>query len=235
MQIDIKKRGRAALFLILGILFFGCDSSSTKGDTTGNGIITKPDVTAYPEANLTEEMKYTLAYMWNEEKLAKDIYLAFYTRNEAVEFYTIATKGETTHQGLVHDLVEKYDLNITNLVDYEVRYTEAELDALGQGVFALPELQTLYDTYYAQGAVSLQDAYKTGCQIEVKNINDLEEKITLSGTAQDMADVFTYLKQGSYKHYWTFSDALAAQGVSDGCCSLGIMDGIDYCHPEYPK
>ncbi len=47
--------------------------------------------------------------------------------------------------------------------------------------------------------------------------------------------LFTVLRDASYNHYWAFDKGLKDLGVSDGCCSLGTIDGINYCHSEYPK
>ena len=58
--------------------------------------------------------KYTIAFMWNEEKLAKDIYLELNLIYPTQQLENIATKSETMHQALVEDLVQRYDLNITN-------------------------------------------------------------------------------------------------------------------------
>jgi len=44
-------------------------------------------------------------------------------------------------------------------------------------------------------------------------------------------DVFNFLRDGSYKHYWAFDKGLKNMGIDNGCCSLGT----NYCHPEYPQ
>ena len=142
---------------------------------------------------------------------------------------------EATHELLVRNLVEKYDLNVTNLVNYGDYYTQEELDAMPDGVFAIGELQTLYDTLYDEGNDSAVDALKVGCKVEVLDITDLTEYIATAGESQDLVDVFTYLREGSYKHYWAFDGELKTLGVSEGCCAVGVVDGVDYCHPEYPK
>ena len=47
---------------------------------------------------------------------------------------------------------------------------------------------------------------------------------------------FTNIASNSeYKHNWAFDKGLINQGVAEGCCSIGVLNGIDYCHPEYPK
>ena len=186
-----------------------------------------------PESNLTEEQKYTLAYMWNEEKLAKDIYLALYDMWGQQTFYNIATRSETRHEEAVESLVQKYDINITNLENYEIHYSEEELRALAPGEYSVPEVQELYDTLYAKGSQSLQDALEVGCMVEVTDVNDLNEDIEIAEGAEDLVLVFGFLRSGSYNHYWAFDRALKNIGVSEGCCSLGA----EYCKTpeEYPS
>ena len=186
-----------------------------------------------PESNLTDEQKYTLAYMWNEEKLAKDIYLALNGLTPHQSLYNIATRSETRHEAAVESLVQKYDINITNLENYEISYSEEELRALAPGQYSVPEVQELYDTLYAKGSQSLQDALEVGCMVEVTDVNDLDEDIEIAGDAEDLTIVFSFLRSGSYNHYWAFDRALKNLGVTDGCCSLGE----EYCktEEEYPS
>ena len=185
-----------------------------------------------PESNLTDEQKYTLAYMWNEEKMAKDIYLALNDLTPHQTLYNIATRSETRHEAAVESLVQKYDINITNLDNYEIRYSEEELRALAPGQFSVPEVQELYDTLYSKGSQSLQDALEVGCMVEVTDVNDLDEDIEIAGDAEDITIVLSFLRSGSYNHYWAFDRALKNLGVTDGCCSLGE----EYCktEEEYP-
>ena len=220
------------LILLIGWVVSGCDSSSSGSD--GSPTQSVYDVYSYPTYTLTEDMKYSLAYMWHEEKLARDIYLALNEKYANSKMAMIASNGEETHITLVQSLVKKYDLNITNLSDYEVSYTEAELNALGSGEFAVPEIQSLYDDLYARGSASAEAALKVGCMVEVTDINDLTLYISQAGETEDLADVFTYLRSGSYKHYWAFDAELTALGVAEGCCSIGTVGGVDYCHDEYP-
>lgn len=195
----------------------------------GNGL----DLSLYPVSNLTEEQKYTIAYMWNEEKLAKDIYLALNDIYPTQQLEKIATQAETKHQALVEELVQRYDLNITNLVDYSESYSEAELRAFAPGEFGIQAIQDLYDVLYEKGSQSQQDALEVGCMVEVTDINDLNEDILIAEetNASDLVAVFNNLRDGSYSHYWAFDKGLKNMNVTDGCCSLGQ----EYCHPEYPQ
>ncbi len=182
---------------------------------------------------LNDEQKHTLAYMWNEEKLAKDVYLAIYAVNPHTTLYNIATRAETVHQATVQSLVEAYDLNITNLVDYTTSYSEEELNSMDPGVFAIDEIQSLYDTLYLKGIQSTQDALEVGCMVEVTDINDLDHDIEIVQGADDIVSAFENLRDGSYSHYWAFDNALKAMGISDGCCTIGD----DFCKTtdEYPQ
>ncbi len=183
--------------------------------------------------DLTDEQKYALAYMWNEEKLAKDIYLALNDLYPHQTLYNIPTRSEVEHEAAVEALVQKYDINITNLKDYKINYSEEELRALAPGEYAVPEVQELYDNLYEKGSQSLQDALEVGCMVEVTDIDDLNRYIEIANGKEDLITTFEFLKRGSYNHYWAFDKALKDMGVSEGCCSLGAK----YCktEEEYPR
>jgi hypothetical protein len=71
------------------------------------------------------------------------------------------------------------------------------------------------------------------CMVEAVDIDVLDEYLRLAeeANASDVLDVFIFLRNGSYKHYWAFHHGLVDMGVTEGCCSLGD----DFCHPEYPQ
>ncbi|SFP24761.1 ferritin-like domain-containing protein [Hydrogenimonas thermophila] len=189
-------------------------------------------ISTLPTSELTNEQKYLLAYMWNEEKLAKDIYFALNEITPHQALYNIAANSETTHEAMVEALIEKYDLNITNLTDYSGGYSADELSAFAPGQYELPEIENLYNVLYEKGSQSLIDALQVGCMVEVTDINDLDKDIATASGADDLVMVFSNLRSGSYNHYWAFDSALKALGVSDGCCSAGE----EYCKTadEYP-
>ena len=226
--------------LVMAVLLAGCGGSdsvtktsgsgdgSGHGDSDGMGV----DLSTMEKVPLTEEQKYSLAYMWHEEKLAYEIYLELNAVNPASQFVNIATTSEIKHIALVQQLVAWYDLNISNVGgDYMIEYSQDELANMPRGVFAIEPLQDLYDTLYAKGKASPQDSFEVGCMVEVVDVNDLEVYITEAGTNAALVDTFTILRDGSYKHYWSFDSGLKNLGVTDGCCSLGS----DYCKPDYPN
>jgi hypothetical protein len=189
-------------------------------------------INSTPVADLNETQEATLAYMWDEERLARDLYLAFNDLTPSTTLYNIATNAESKHVESVELLVKKYDLNLFNAPDYSGGYDAAALADVSAGEYINPDLTTLYDTLYAEGSQSEQAALEVGCKVEVTDISDLDRDILLAGEAQDISLVFQNLRSGSYSHYWAFDKALKNIGVSEGCCSLGD----EYCktEAEYP-
>ncbi len=199
-----------------------------------------------PTPNLSSEVKETIAYMGNEERLAHDVYLNLYNYHkensgiDIMQLYNIATNSETQHISIVQDLVKRYDLNITELSDVNETVilqnnmsADMSVEDMPSGVYAVEVIQNLYDTLYAKGIQSQQDALEVGCMVEVTDVNDLDMDIqtALDANATDVVAAFEVLRNGSYNHYWAFDKGLKNMGVEDGCCSLGEA----YCHPEYPQ
>lgn len=170
--------------------------------------------------------------MWDEEKLAKDLYYKlaeiYSEYNVSKVFNNIASKSETVHQEAVELLLDKYKISVDDVPYYEDRDLNSDYPP---EVFSLPEIQDLYEQLLNQRMISLEDALKVGCIVEVTDVNDLNEEIENTDNA-DMIKLFEFLRQGSYNHYWAFDRALKSIGVQDGCCSLGK----EYCKTleEYP-
>jgi hypothetical protein len=222
---------KSALALSITLLIFTGCGDAMSDDMDSNSMQMSIDLSNYTQDALTDEQKYSLAYMWHEERLAYDIYLALNTLYPAKQFENIATRSEIRHIELVQDLVEWYDLNITNIPDYTISYSQEELTAIPAGIYAIDEIQNLYDALYTKGKSSQQAAFEVGCMVEVTDVNDLDVDIALAGSNAALVDTFNILRNGSYNHYWAFDKGLQNLGINDGCCSLGT----DYCHPEYPQ
>jgi len=191
-------------------------------------------------SELTQEVKDALSYMGNEERLAHDVYMNLYNYHmdqgtTIFQLQNIGQNAEVTHISLVQSLVRKYDLGAEDLTNVTNPVADNSItpDQMPSGQYGIPAIQSLYDTLYAKGVNSAQDALEVGCMVEVTDITDLDEKIALAqeSNAQDVVDTFLVLRDGSYSHYWAFDSGLKSMGVSDGCCSLGTS----YCHPEYPQ
>jgi hypothetical protein len=194
----------------------------------------KKELSDYPKVELANEQKYALAYMWNEEKLAKDLYTALNKKHSIKQFENIAERSETKHVEMVEELVERYGINITNLHDYTVKYSENELRGLPEGTFGIDKIQTLYNDLYAKGELSKADALQVGCMVEVTDVDDLNDYIEVARKvdALDLISVFERLRAGSYNHYWAFDKALKAENIENGCASAG--EKFKKTSEEYP-
>jgi hypothetical protein len=194
-----------------------------------------------PVSILSQELIDTLSYMGNEERLAYDVYNALYDQYGTQQFTQIATNGEYQHITAVQGLIQKYklsdDVNFTNIDLPALGYMNTSIEDMQAGTYDIAAIQKLYDDLVAQGSTSEIDALKVGCIIEVVDVNDLDRDIALAESegAADIITVFNFLRDGSYNHYWSFDKGLISKGISTGCCSLGTINGVNYCHPEYPK
>ncbi len=209
--------------------------------TTGN---TAVDILSLPSATLTQELKDGLAHMGNEERLAYDIYSNLYAYhiengNYIKQLQNIAIRSEQTHISIVQSLVQKYALTEENLstITSSVADNNTSLADMPSGVYDLPALQALYEVLYQKGTSSVQDALEVGCMVEVTDINDLDHYISLAeeSNASDVQEAFEVLRDGSYSHYWAFDKGLKNIGITEGCCALGTIDNVNYCHSEYPQ
>ncbi|MBN1886821.1 MAG: DUF2202 domain-containing protein [Thermoflexales bacterium] len=137
-----------------------------------------------------------LFYMREEEKLARDVYLALYQKWGQRSFQNIAN-SEQTHTGEVLALIERY-----GLAD-----PAADLPA---GVFANATLQALYDQLVAEGSQSLASALRVGAAIEEIDILDLQASLAQTDRA-DIRSVYEDLLSGSHKHLRAFASTLNRQ------------------------
>ncbi len=189
-------------------------------------------ISSLPVYDLSLEQKHTIAYMWDEERMARDLYRALYQLYPTARpLGNIAERSETQHVQWVTTLVQKYDMNLLNTTDYSEGYDAQVLadQDIQAGSFLNSDLQTLYDALYAEGSRSEMDALKVGCKVEVTDVDDLNRDITTAGDALDLMATYEQLRAGSYNHYWAFDKALKQRGVTEGCCSLGEA----FCHQDY--
>lgn len=140
-----------------------------------------------------------LAYLREEEKVARDLYLAFYDIYGLSIFQNIA-RSEQQHMDAVLNLINLYGLSDP---------------AAGQaaGEFSNADLQALYDSLLAQGSVSVVDALKVGALVEETDILDLQEALTETSDS-GIQRVFGSLLRGSYNHLASYTQTLSVYGVS---------------------
>lgn len=137
-----------------------------------------------------------LLYMREEEKLARDVYLALYAQWGQPIFQNIAN-SEQTHMDSVLMLLEQYGLTDP----------AAGLDV---GQFNDPLFQSLYEQLVDQGSLSQAEALKVGATIEELDIVDLEERLAQTENAY-IIQVYTNLLAGSENHLRAFVSNLERQ------------------------
>ncbi len=126
----------------------------------------------------------SLAFMREEEKMARDVYLKF-NRDYGQNVFSSIANSEQTHMDAVLNLMYIYNVDDTS--------TGVE------GTFNNTDLQTLYDALIDMGSTSLEDAYLASALIEETDIRDIEvfaEDIE----AQDILDTYDNLLCGSRNH-----------------------------------
>jgi hypothetical protein len=173
------------------------DTDRTDVDLDGSTVV---DPAALSAARATGELDAAeiegILYMREEEKLARDVYLALYEKWGIPIFQNIAD-SEATHMQAVKTLIDRYDLPDP---------------AAGNdvGVFADQALQGLYDQLLAQGSGSLADALRVGAAIEEIDILDLERYLAQTDQA-DIQQVYQNLAKGSRNHLRAFVTNLGTQ------------------------
>jgi hypothetical protein len=146
-----------------------------------------------------------LAFMREEEKLARDVYALF------------ALQYETTAPG---------SKIFSRIAESETRHAEAVLKLLvfyglpdpaqpGEGVFLNTDLQALYNTLVAIGEQGKLEALGVGVLIEQKDLTDLVDAIELSVAYPNIVQVYSSLLSGSENHLAAFLKALEKPEASD--------------------
>lgn len=145
--------------------------------------------------DLSDEEITSLLQMREEEKLARDVYLALYDQWGTPVFSNIAS-SEQQHTDQVKELLDKYELD------------DPYVDESGE--FTSEDLAALYASLVKQGSGSLVDALTVGMTIEDLDIYDLEE--ALNGVDnEDIRTVYENLMKGSRNHLRSFYSELSAQ------------------------
>jgi hypothetical protein len=142
-----------------------------------------------PTATLTQEEIDGLVFMYQEEKVARDVYTKMYEK-WGLRIFNNISKAEQTHMDAVKAILIKYNIDIP-----------VTSDTIGE--FDLVELQTLYDTLIASGMVSSNEALKVGKLVEETDIADLIERLV--DAPEDITLVYNSLLNGSYNHLNAFS------------------------------
>jgi hypothetical protein len=144
-------------------------------------------INAMPLYELNSTDSLGLIYMYQEEKLARDVYNYLYNK-WGIRIFSNIAKSEQIHMDAVKALLEKYSLTIP---------TDTA------NIYELAELQNLYSSLIAQGNISSIEALKVGKLVEETDITDLLERI--DNAPEDIKTVYQSLLNGSYNHLNAFN------------------------------
>jgi len=195
-------------------------SVNEQGSTAIDAEALDSALTALPAGELIAMEADGLAFMREEEKLARDVYLTLYEVWNMPIFQNIAG-SESTHMDAVLTLLERYRL-------------EDPSAGKAVGVFENPALQALYDELVNLGNQSLADALKVGAAVEEIDILDLEERLAQTERS-DISMVYESLLKGSRNHLRSFTstferqtgEVYVPQYMSQGAYSTITATGIE--------
>jgi hypothetical protein len=184
---------RKMLGLTLGVALLG-----------GGGIATaqaQDGADASPSA-ASADLTTALQLAREEERVARDLYKVLAdTYNGAVPFSRI-TLSEQRHYEAIGVLLQRHHVTDPSA-------------GKAAGTYADPTLQTNYNTWLAQGKVSLDKAYDVGVAVEKADIADLKSSIN-TVTEADVRQVLTHLLNASQHHLTAYQEAANGNPVGPG-------------------
>jgi hypothetical protein len=144
-------------------------------------------------SGLSVTEKDNILYLYEEEKLARDIYVAMYNLYGAYIFNNIS-ESEQRHMNSVAKLISKYELD-DSVIDNE------------PGSFTNVIIQGEYDRLLGDGKQDLTSALWVGVEIEEMDIGDIERMLDQTAKA-DIIRVLSNLLDGSKNHLDAFNTQL---------------------------
>ena len=149
---------------------------------------------------VTKNESSGLAYMREEEKLARDVYDSMYAKWNVNPFGNIR-QSERVHMDRMKTLLNNYG------VDDPVMGNSDQ-----PGVFRSEFLQKAYHELVGSGTNSLTESLKAGAKIEELDIADLDKRMAQT-TKEDILAAYKFLRMGSENHLRAFVRRLKSQGV----------------------
>jgi len=163
-------------------------------NTTADSNIQHTELAAIPASEVSDAEAESLVYMFEEEKLAHDVYITLNEAWDLATFQNIAS-SEQMHMDAIQALLDRYGL---------------QTSSNPVGIFTNPELQTLYQELVTRGNQSLAEAIKVGGAIEEIDILDLQTRLAETDNA-DIQQVYSSLLNGSINHLQAYASALVRQ------------------------
>ena len=148
--------------------------------------------------------------MWEEEKLAHDVYVSL-AKTTGMPIFRNISSAESQHMQAIARLMGPRGGNMGGADN-------------AAGVFVSPEYQKLYATLVAAGSRSPLDAMMVGAKIEEMDIADLR-KMLAQTTDQQARQTLERLLQGSYNHLRAFASQI---GKLDGTYNAEFLTQAEF-------
>lgn len=172
------------------------------GNSSFSSTVLGTTLAALPSEPLNTTELESLAYMREEEKLARDVYAYFDAPYGYVNVFGNISVSESTHTEAVRQLLLRYSLP-----------DPAESRVAGQ--FSNATLQGLYDQLIARGSPTVVDALQVGAAIEEIDIIDIQTAL-ITVDNQDIRLIYDNLLTGSRNHLRAFVKSLGQTGIVYG-------------------
>lgn len=144
-----------------------------------------------PASELSDEQQINLEYMYEEEKMARDIYTELGDIWNLRIFGNIS-QAEDQHMNRIWEIASDYDLDLVELPP---------------GEFYNSEIRELYDSLLVQGSIGSKEALEVGRMVEITDIEDLQSVLE-TGMPEDISRVLENLLDGSENHLSAFNRQL---------------------------
>ena len=168
------------------------------GNGTSQGVdVDAPAAPSDGPAALSAGERATLAFVREEEKLARDVYDALDGNGQPL---VNIKASEQRHMDELRVLLDRYGLP-----------DPAATTAIGE--FVDGDLRALYASLVAQGQVDAASSFTVGCTIEDLDLRDLA-RATADATHADLDASYELLMLGSRNHLRAFYSRLLAVGGS---------------------
>lgn len=199
---NTKKRTIAALGAVAVIV--GAAAGAQAATTSSAPSTSTAVVTATADKALAESLQRNR----EEERMARDLYAALAKVHDGARPMSMITNAEDHHYDAVGVLLERYGVSDPST-------------GKAAGTYAYPEVQKLYDQWYAQGKSSVNAAYQVGVALEKADIAQLKKDVAATSET-DVKQVYNNLLAASEHHL----DAFEAAASGEALPANGRMGGM---------
>ncbi len=134
-----------------------------------------------PRPEMTEDQKEMLFFIYEEGKLARDVYIRLGEIHKNEDTFSLMQIIEQNHMDLARDICNSYGVETSRVYESMI------------GKFNSPVLQTLYDSCIEAGSRSRFDALEVCEFIELTAVEDLEQASI--GMPNDVVSIYNQLKK----------------------------------------